>query len=75
MVFHIGENRNYMLMFNHHLCNAGLPFNSKGLCSMMLSLLDNKKYTTRGMTRGMTKICKEGTDSIGSVLKEFEQVN
>ena len=36
---------------------------------MMLSLPENWNYTTRGLA----KICKEGTDSIGSALKELER--
>ena len=42
---------------------------SKGLLSMMLSLPEDWNYTTRGLA----KICKEGTDSIGSALKELER--
>ena len=36
---------------------------------MMLSLPEDWNYTTRGLA----KICKEGTDSIGSALKELER--
>ena len=36
---------------------------------MMLSLPEDWNYTTRGLA----KICKEGTDSIVSVLKEPER--
>ena len=56
-------------MSNHHLRNAGLSLKSKGLLSMMLSLPEDWNYTTRGLA----KICKEGTDSIGSALKELER--
>ena len=35
----------------------------------MLSLPEDWNYTTRGLA----KICKEGTDSIGSALKELER--
>ena len=54
---------------NHHLRNAGLSLKSKGLLSMMLSLPEDWNYTTRGLA----KICKAGTDSIGSALKELER--
>ena len=68
-VFRIEKTRNYTVMSNHHLRNAGLSLKSKGLLSMMLSLPDDWNYTTRGLA----KICKEGTDSIGSALKELER--
>lgn len=38
MVFHTQENRDYMVMSNHYLCNAGVSINSKGPFCMMLSL-------------------------------------
>ena len=56
-------------MSNHHLRDTGLSLKSKGLLSMMLSLPEDWNYTTRGLA----KICKEGTDSIGSALKELER--
>ncbi len=68
-VFRIEKTRDYTVMSNHHLRNAGLSLKSKGLLSMMLSLPDDWNYTTRGLA----KICKEGTDSIGSALKELER--
>ena len=68
-VFRIEKTRDYTVMSNHHLRNAGLSLKSKGLLSMMLSLPENWNYTTRGLA----KICKEGTDSIGSALKELER--
>src|SRR5699024_8313557 len=68
-VFRIEKTRDYTVMYNHHLRNAGLSLKSKGLLSMMLSLPEAWNYTTRGLA----KICKEGTDSIGSALKELER--
>ena len=68
-VFRIEKTRDYTVMSNHHLRNVGLSLKSKGLLSMMLSLPDDWNYTTRGLA----KICKEGTDSIGSALKELER--
>ena len=56
-------------MSNHHLRNAGLSLKSKGRLSMMLPLSEDWNYTTRDLA----KICKEGTDSIGSVLKELKR--
>ena len=68
-VFRIEKTRDYTVMSNHHLRNSGLSLKSKGLLSMMLSLPEDWNYTTRGLA----KICKEGTDSIGSALKELER--
>ena len=68
-VFRIEKTRDYTVMSNHHLRNAGLSLKSKGLLSIMLSLPEDWNYTTRGLA----KICKEGTDSIGSALKELER--
>lgn len=68
-VFRVEKNRGYTVMSNHHLRNAGLSLKSKWLLSMMLSLPEDWNYTTRGLA----KICKEGTDSIGSALKELER--
>ena len=63
-VFRIEKTRDYTVMSNHHLRNAGLSLKSKGLLSMMLSLPED---------RGLAKICKEVTDSIESALKELER--
>ena len=68
-VFCIEKTHDYTVMSNHHLRNTGLSVKSKGLLSMMLSLPEDWNYTTRGLA----KICKEGTDSIGSALKELER--
>ncbi len=68
-VLRIEKTRDYTVRSNHHLRNAGLFLKSKGLLSMMLSLPEDWNYTTRGLS----KICKEGTDSIGSALNELER--
>lgn len=68
-VFRIEKTRDYTVMSNHHLRNAQMSLKSKGLLSMMLSLPEDWNYTNRGLA----KICKGGTDSIGSALKELEQ--
>ncbi len=68
-VFRIEKTRDYTVMSNHHLRNAGLSLKSKELLSIMLSLPEDWNYTTRGLA----KICKEGTDSIGSTLKKLER--
>lgn len=68
-VFRIEKTRDYTVMSNHHLRDQGLSLKAKGLLSMMLSLPEEWNYTTRGLA----SICKEGTDSIGSALKELER--
>ena len=65
-IFRIEKTRDYTVMSNHHLRNAGLSLKSKRLLSMMLSLPED--WNT--LPRGLSKICKEGTDSISSVLNE-----
>ena len=47
-VFRIEKTRDYTVMSNHHLRNAGLSLKSKGWLSMMLSLPEDWNYTTRG---------------------------
>ena len=68
-VFRIEKSRDYTVMSNHHLRNRCLSLKAKGLLSMMLSLPEEWNYTTRGLA----SICKEGTDSIGTALKELER--
>ncbi len=68
-VFRIEKNRDYTVMSNHHLRNRSLSLKAKGLLSMILSLPEEWNYTTRGLA----SICKEGTDSIGTALKELER--
>ena len=75
-VFRIERTKDYTVMSNHHLRNHELSLKAKGLLSMMLSLPDDWNYTTRGLA----KICKEGTDSIGARLgtrlkERFNQSN
>lgn len=50
-VFRIEKTRDYTVMSNHHLRNAGLSLKSKGLLSMMLSLPEDWDYTTMGLTK------------------------
>lgn len=55
-------------MSNHHLRNTKLSLKAKGLLSLMLSLPESWDYTTKGLSR----ICKDGIDSINSAVKELE---
>lgn len=48
-VFRIEKKRDYTVMSTHHLHNAVLSLKSKGLLSVMLSLLENLNRTNRGL--------------------------
>jgi len=61
--------KNFTVMTNHHLKNKDLSLKAKGLLSLILSLPDDWNYTTRGLSA----ICKDGVESIGSALKELEK--
>lgn len=68
-VYRVERTRDYTVMSNYHLRDAGLSLKAKGLLAIMLSLPDDWNYSTRGLA----KICKEGVDAIGKALKELEQ--
>ena len=55
-------------MSNHHLRNTELSLKAKGLLSLMLSLPEDWDYTMRGLSR----ICKDGIDSIRVGVQELE---
>lgn len=67
-VFRIMKNTNYTVMSNYHLRDTRLSLKAVGLLSKMLSLADEWNYTNRGLS----KICKEGVDAVGSALRELE---
>ena len=67
-VFRVEKTRDYTVMSNHHLRNTELSLKAKGLLSLMLSLPENWDYTTKGLS----KICKDGIDSINATVKELE---
>jgi len=67
-VFRIEKTKDYTVMANHHLRNRALSLKAKGLLSLMLSLPDDWDYTTKGLSR----ICKDGVDSISATVRELE---
>ena len=67
-VFRVEKTRDYTVMANHHLRNMALSLKAKGLLSLMLSLPEDWDYTTRGLSR----ICRDGVDSICATVKELE---
>ena len=68
-VFRVEKNRNYTTMSNHHLRDMNLSNKARGLLSTMLSLPESWDYTARGLS----KICKDGLESITTQLKEWEK--
>ena len=68
-VFRIEKTKDFTVMSNHHLRNTNLSLKAKGLLSLILSLPDNWDYTVKGLS----KICKEGVDSIGTAINELEK--
>lgn len=67
-VFRIEKTRDYTVMSNYHLRDMSLSLKAKGLLSLMLSLPDNWDYTMKGLSR----ICKDGIDSISGGIRELE---
>ena len=68
-VFRIEKTRDYTVMSNHHLRDMSLSLKAKGLLSLMLSLPENWDYTRKGLSR----ICKDGIDSISGGIRELEE--
>ena len=68
-VFRIEKTRDYTVMSNHHLRNAGLSLKSKGLLSMMLSLPEDWDFTLKGLSL----INREQIDAIRAAVWELEQ--
>ncbi len=68
-VYRVERTRDYTVMSNHHLKDTSLSLKAKGLLSLMLSLPDDWNFNMRGLS----SICKEGLEAIGSALKELER--
>ena len=68
-VFRIEKTRDYTVMSNHHLRDMSLSLKANGLLSLMLSLPENWDYTMKGLSR----ICKDGIDSISGGIRELEE--
>ena len=68
-VYRMERTGNFTVMSNYHLRDMELSLKAKGLLSMMLSLPEEWNYTTSFLA----SICKEGTDGIGTSLKELER--
>ena len=68
-IFRVERTKGYTVMSNCHLRDQNLSLKAKGLLSMMLSLPEDWNFTTKGLAA----ICKEGTEAIGTGLKELEK--
>ena len=68
-VFRVEKTKDYTTMSNYHLRDKNLSLKAKGLLSLCLSLPDSWDYSIRGISA----ICKEGKDSITTVLQELER--
>lgn len=68
-VFRVEHNKNYTNMSNYHFRDKNLSLKAVGLLSYMLSLPDDWDYSLAGLS----KIRKDGIDSIRTALNELEQ--
>lgn len=68
-VFRIEKTKDYTVMSNYHLRDTKLSLKAKGMLSLMLSLPENRDYTTKGLA----SICKDGIDSICSTVNELKK--
>ena len=68
-IFRVERTRDYTVMCNRHLRDENISLKAKGLLSMMLSFPDDWNYTTKGLAA----VCKEGTEALGTGLKELEK--
>ena len=68
-VFRIEKTKDFTIMSNHHLRNKYLSLKAKGLQSLMISLPDIWNYSLKGLS----KINKDGVESIGTALQELEK--
>lgn len=68
-VFRVERTKNFTVMANYHLKDRRLSLKAKGLLSVMLSLPDDWNYNMKGLTR----LSKDGLDSVRSTVNELER--
>lgn len=68
-VFRIHKTENYTVLSNYHFKEKNMSLKAKGLLSLMLSLPDTWQYSVSGLT----KLSKDGKDSVMSALAELEE--
>lgn len=64
----IHKTDNYTVMCNNHLREKQMSLKAMGLMSLMLSLPDNWEYSISGLT----KLARDGKDSVMNALTELE---
>lgn len=68
-IFRVEKVKDYTTISNYHLRDKNLSLKAKGLLTMILALPEDWNFTIRGLSA----ICKEGVESIGTALKELEK--
>lgn len=68
-IFRVEKVKDYTTISNYHLRDKGLSLKAKGLLTLILALPEDWNFTIRGLSA----ICKEGAESIGTALKELEK--
>ena len=68
-IFCVEKVKDYTTISNYHLRDKELSLKAKGLLTMILALPEDWNFTIRGLSA----ICKEGVESIGTALKELEK--
>ena len=68
-IFRVEKVKDYTTISNYHLRDKNLSLKAKGLLTMILALPEDWNFTIRGLSA----ICKEGAESIGTALKELEK--
>ena len=69
MKVRVDKTKDYTVMCNYHLREKDMSLKAKGLLTLIFSLPDNWDYTIEGLS----KITKDGVDSIRSAIHELEQ--
>ena len=68
-IFRVEKVKDYTTISNYHLRDKNLSLKAKGLLTLILALPEDWNFTIRGLSA----ICKEGAESIGTSLKELEK--
>ena len=68
-IFRVEKVKDYTTISNYHLRDKNLSLKAKGLLTLILALPEDWNFTIRGLSA----ICKEGAESIGTALKELEK--
>lgn len=67
-VYRVNKTRGYTVMANYHLRDKNLSLKAVGLLSKMLSFNDGWQFSTKGLST----LCKEGSDAVLAAIRELE---